>query len=152
MTQDAIDQQLSLLDLLGAQIRHPEQVRQGRIVGARRLDGRQQGDRLGRTAETELAVGREISGLKVFRLRGEHSLEGLGGIAELVGFVEREAEVQPDGLVPRVVRERRLVRGDGLLVPAEPHEHDAEIRSGLDVGRMRVEEAAVGGGRRLEIS
>ena len=44
-----------------------------------------------------------------------------------------------------------LVRGDSLLVPAKPHQHDAEIRSGLDVCRMRVEEAAVGRGRLFEV-
>jgi hypothetical protein len=150
--QDAIDQQLTFFCLFGAQVRHPEQVRQHRIVGSRFLQRREQFDNVRRMVQAELAIGGEISRLQIPGLCSQNLRELRDRLGQFVRFVERKSQVQPDGDIRRCNRKCSPVRGNRVLVPAQAHEHNPKIRTCFDVIWMRLKEAAVFGRRVFEFS
>ena len=94
LAHDAVDQHLSPLRLVRAQVRHAEQVGDDAVAVARGGDGFEDGDHGLRLAQPEQAVGLEIAGLQVHRLRGDDGGKRLRRLVEARGLVEREAEVQ----------------------------------------------------------
>ena len=116
------------------------------------MERREQRRRLAVLAEADAALGEQDDGIAILRRLGHDALELGRGLPRAPGLLQRDPEVEPHRDAPCVDGESVAVAGDRVLVASLGGQHGAEVREGLDVAGLLLQEAAVGVGRGVELA